>query len=128
MSSELPSFRPSEEVDFELEMGVFLSKPVPFGSRARMSSAKDHIFGMVLLNDWSSRDLQRFEMPPLGPFHGKGFGTSISPWIVTLEALEKVQSARAEPQDPRPLPHLSWNGDPTKETFDIELAVAIIRM
>lgn len=108
-------------------MGVFLAKPVRFGERARMIDVKDHIFGFVLLNDWSSRDMQRFEMAPLGPFHGKGFGTSISPWIVTLEALENAQSARAEPQEPRPLPHLSWNGDHAKETFDVELSVVIIR-
>ena len=112
-------------MDFELEMGVFLSKPVPFGQRLEMTDVKDHIFGFVILNDWSARDIQGFEMPPLGPFHGKGMGTTISPWIVTMDALEAAKSVREELQDPAPLPHLSWNGSPADETFDIELTASI---
>ena len=90
-----------------------------------MTDVQDHIFGFVILNDWSARDIQNFEMPPLGPFHGKGMGTTISPWIITMDALEAAKSARGEPQDPAPLPHLSWNGNPTDETFDIELTAII---
>lgn len=67
-----PIYAPSEQLDFELEMGYFVSKPVPFGETLDISMAKEHVFGFVMLNDWSSRDLQVFEMKPLGPFHGKG--------------------------------------------------------
>lgn len=67
-----PTYGPSKEIDYELEMGMFVSKPVEYGSELRISEAEDHIFGFVLLNDWSARDLQNFEMKPLGPFHSKG--------------------------------------------------------
>ena len=70
-STDLPSLQPSTAMDFELEIGVFLSKAVPFGQRLQMADVKDHIFGFVILNDWSARDIQQFEMPPLGPFHSK---------------------------------------------------------
>jgi fumarylacetoacetase len=120
-------FLPTSKLDFELEMGVFLCRPLPRGERLTATSAKEHIFGLVILNDWSSRDIQVFEMPPLGPFHAKGFGTSISPWIITTEALELVESSRAVPQQPAPLPHLAWTGDESEATFDIELAVTINR-
>jgi len=69
---DIPVYGPSDRVDYELEMGFFVSKPVPFGSELSIGSAPEHIFGFVLLNDWSARDLQMFEMKPLGPFHGKG--------------------------------------------------------
>lgn len=67
-----PVYRPSERLDFELEMGYFVSKPIDFGETLGIENAPEHIFGFVLLNDWSSRDIQAFEMPPLGPFHSKG--------------------------------------------------------
>lgn len=70
--SKKPTYGPSRAVDYELEMGFFVSKPIPFGAEMDIAEAKEHIFGFVLLNDWSSRDLQLFEMRPLGPFHGKG--------------------------------------------------------
>jgi fumarylacetoacetase len=69
---DVPTYGPSQELDFELEMGYFVSKPVEYGSELRITEADEHIFGFVLLNDWSARDLQVFEMKPLGPFHGKG--------------------------------------------------------
>lgn len=119
-------FGPSKQLDFELEMGVFLSRPLPRGQRVRINEAKDFIFGFVILNDWSSRDLQVFEMPPLGPFHGKGFGTSISPWIITLDALEAAESPRATLQQPLPLPHLNWKDD-ARATFNIDLSVKLRR-
>lgn len=79
-------------MDFELEMGFFVSKPVPFGKTIkRVEDAKEHIFGFVMLNDWSARDVQFAEMTPLGPFNGKGSGTTISPWVVTLDALEGAE-------------------------------------
>ncbi len=103
--ADAPSFGPSREVDFELEVGAFvgpgnrLAEPVPVGE------AQDHVFGLVLVNDWSARDIQRWEYRPLGPFLAKNFATSISPWIVTLEALDPFRVAGPE-QEPRPLPYL----------------------
>jgi fumarylacetoacetase len=67
-----PTYGPSRQLDYELEMGVFVSKPIAHGSEMKIGDAEEHIFGFVILNDWSSRDLQMFEMKPLGPFHGKG--------------------------------------------------------
>ena len=109
-------------------MGVFISKPLLRGKRLSVEETQNHIFGFVLLNDWSSRDIQMWEMPPLGPFHGKGFGTTISPWIVTLEALASVKSNTHVVQEPKPLPHLSWTGDEQEATFDIEVSVSLKRM
>ena len=87
------AFTPTKKLDMELEMGVFISKPLDSGQILNIKDVKDHIFGFVILNDWSARDIQAFEMAPLGPFHSKGFGTFISPWIVTMDALDLVQSA-----------------------------------
>lgn len=88
-----PAFQPTRSLDFELEIGVFLSKPLPRGQHLDIANAKDHIFDLVLLNDWSSRDIQMFEMHPLGPFHSKSSGTTINPWIVTMEALAEAECA-----------------------------------
>ncbi|PWY85965.1 2-hydroxyhepta-2,4-diene-1,7-dioate isomerase [Aspergillus heteromorphus CBS 117.55] len=122
----LPVFKPSARFDFELEMGVYLSRPYPPGEILDIADAKDYIFGLVILNDWSARDIQTFEMTPLGPFHGKGSGTSISPWIVTMEALEGSR-CEAKPQSPAPLRHLAWKGEAGEATFDIELKARVIR-
>lgn len=122
-----PFYTATRKLDFELEMGVIISKPLPPGQQITTELAKDHIFGFVILNDWSSRDIQSFEMLPLGPFHSKGFMTSISPWIVTMEALECSETARTIPQNPPPLPHLAWNGQACCATFNIDLSVRIIR-
>jgi fumarylacetoacetase len=84
------TYAPSQKFDFELEMGVFISKPIEYGKPTPASRARDHVFGFVLLNDWSARDIQFYEMTPLGPFNGKATATSISPWIVTIEALEEA--------------------------------------
>lgn len=81
------SFQASQKLDFEVEMGAIISKPVESGKRISAREAPEHIFGYVLLNDWSSRDIQKHEMTPFGPFHSKSFRTSISPWVVTLDAL-----------------------------------------
>lgn len=81
------SFQASQRLDFEIEMGAIISKPVESGKRINAREAPEHIFGYVLLNDWSSRDIQKHEMTPFGPFHSKSFRTSISPWVVTLDAL-----------------------------------------
>ncbi|CRG92085.1 fumarylacetoacetase [Talaromyces islandicus] len=121
-----PIYGPSLGLDYELEMGFFVSKPVKHGTELDINEADQHIFGFVLLNDWSSRDLQLFEMRPLGPFNGKSFGTSISPWVVTMDALRPYRCAPNTKQDPPPFDHLKW---PTEEdaTFDIKLEIELIR-
>ena len=103
-----PSFGPSRRLDYELELGAFLGPGNALGKPIRAAEAADHIFGVCLLNDWSARDMQTWEYQPLGPFLAKNFATSISPWIVTLEALAPFRCAPAPrpPDDPRPLPHL----------------------
>ncbi|KAH7304248.1 hypothetical protein B0I35DRAFT_454762 [Stachybotrys elegans] len=120
-----PVYGPSRALDFELEMGVFVSKPIDFASVLDIRDVEEHVFGFVLLNDWSARDLQVFEMKPLGPFHGKGFGTSISPWVVTMEALDPFKCSPKTKQNPAPFDHLKWPGP--AGTFDINLEVELIR-
>ncbi|KAK7900353.1 hypothetical protein LTR67_004099 [Exophiala xenobiotica] len=124
------SFKPESHMDYELEMAVWLSKPVPRGQRLKIANAQDHIFGLTLLNDWSARQIQRFEMPPLGPFHSKGSCTSVSPWIVPIEALqgeEVAQCSRKTKQEPPPPPHLTWQDDAAAAaTFDIDLTVKLL--
>lgn len=109
-------------------MGIYVSKPLPPGQILDIRQVRDHIFGFVLLNDWSARDIQGFEMNPLGPFHSKGFGTTISPWIVTMEALVPVACERMIPQNPGPLRHLAWKGLAEEEIFRVELSAKILSM
>lgn len=117
----VPVFGPTKELDFELELGFFLSEGNDLGEPIPIGSAEDHILGVVLLNDWSARDVQRWEYQPLGPFLAKSFATSISPWIVSLDALEPFRVDGA-PQEPDVLPHLR----PSKPShYDIQLEVAI---
>ncbi|KAK5110922.1 hypothetical protein LTR62_005460 [Meristemomyces frigidus] len=121
-----PIYGPSRKLDFELEMGYYISQPVPWGSTMRIQDAREHIFGFVLLNDWSARDHQLFEMRPLGPFHSKGFGTSLSNWIVPMEALGPFACAPKTVQDPAPLEHLMWP-ETEQGTLDIKLRVKLVR-
>ncbi len=116
-----PVFGPSKSVDFELEMGAFVGPGNDLGRPIPIAEAPDHIFGMVLVNDWSARDIQAWEYVPLGPFLAKNFGTSVSPWVVPLAALEPFRTAGPR-QDPEPLPYLRSPGD---WAFDIELEVTI---
>lgn len=116
-----PTFGPSRRVDFELELGVLLGQGNPLGHSIPVSEAPDHVFGMVLVNDWSARDIQQWEYVPLGPFLAKSFGTSISPWVVTAEALEPFRTAGPR-QDPPPLPYLRSAADCA---YDIHLEVTI---
>ncbi|EGC29924.1 hypothetical protein DICPUDRAFT_51018 [Dictyostelium purpureum] len=116
-----PTFNQCKLLDFELEMGALVGVPNNLGEPVPISQAKDHIFGLVLLNDWSARDIQKWEYVPLGPFLAKNFGTTISPWVVTMEALQPF-AVDAPHQDPTPLPYLQESG---KNTFDIELTVGI---
>lgn len=118
---DLPKFGPSKLLDFELEMGFFIGKGNDLGKAIPVKKAQDHIFGFVLVNDWSARDIQKWEYVPLGPFLAKNFATSISPWIVTLDALEPFKVQRQK-QDPQPLPYLRSNGE---WHYDIQLEVSI---
>lgn len=112
-------FGPSRALDYELELGFFIGPGNPLGEPVPIAKAAEHIFGFVLVNDWSARDIQKWEYVPLGPFLAKNFATTISPWVVPLEALEPFRTA-GPPQDPTPLPYLHSTGD---WAFDIELAV-----
>ena len=116
-----PVFGASRSIDFELEMGFITTDVNVMGENIPVHQAEDYIFGMVLLNDWSARDIQKWEYIPLGPFLAKNFATSISPWIVTMDALEPFRT-KGPKQNPNPLPYLQQNG---KHTFDINLEVAI---
>lgn len=119
--AELPSFGPTKLLDFELEMGFFVGTGTNSGETIDVNKAADNIFGMVLVNDWSARDIQKWEYVPLGPFLAKNFATSISPWVVTLEALEPFKAKREE-QIPEVLPYLKNTGD---WLYDINLKVII---
>ncbi|MBH31139.1 MAG: fumarylacetoacetase [Candidatus Marinimicrobia bacterium] len=119
--AESPQFGASKVLDFELEMGFFIGPSGELGDPISVNDAENHIFGMVLVNDWSARDIQKWEYQPLGPFLAKNFGTTISPWVVTLEALEPFRCDGPE-QTPEPLPYLRSTG---KRTFDIQLEVAL---
>lgn len=103
-----PYFGPTQKLDFELEMAAIVGPGNELGKPVDVNRAADHIFGLVLMNDWSARDIQAWEYVPLGPFLGKSFGTTISPWIVTLDALEPF-TCDAPKQDPDPLPYLVEN-------------------
>ena len=119
--SKQPIYGPSARMDFELEMAFIIGKNSDLGDSVSTASAEDHIFGMVLFNDWSARDIQKWEYVPLGPFLGKSFASTISPWIVTLEALDHFRVAGPE-QDPAVLPYLEYEGD---KNYDINLEVLI---
>jgi fumarylacetoacetase len=114
-----PLFVPSRSVDFELEMAFFIGPGNRLGRPIPVEKAAEHIFGLVLLNDWSARDVQAWEYQPLGPFLAKNFGTSISPWVVTLDALEPFRVA-GPVQEPPPLPYLRTTGP---WAYDIHLEV-----
>jgi len=119
--AEMPSFGKSKRVDFELEMACIIGKENILGSPITTDNAGDHIFGLALFNDWSARDIQKWEYVPLGPFLGKSFGSSLSPWIVTIEALEAFK-VEGPDQVPEVLPYLQSTG---KNNFDIDLSVMI---
>lgn len=117
-----PVFGPSRQLDFELEVGFFTYEGKPLGQRISTAEAEDRIFGLSLFNDWSARDLQAWEYVPLGPFLGKNFASSISPWVVTLDALEPFRVA-GPVQEPAVLPYLQYDG---MKHYDIALEVAIL--
>lgn len=119
--SEMPVFCPTQKLDFELELAFITSKSNALGTSITTTEAEDFIFGFVLFNDWSARDIQQWEYVPLGPFLGKNFGSTISPWIVTMDALEPFR-VRGPEQFPHVLPYLAYEGD---KSFDINLEVLI---
>lgn len=120
-SAEVPTFGPCKRLDFELEMGVVVGSASQMGHMLTEAQAAEMIFGFVLLNDWSARDIQQWEYVPLGPFQAKAFGTSISPWVVTREALEPFR-VQGPTQDPTPLPYLQQKGANNYNlTLDVEL-------
>ncbi len=116
-----PVFGPSRLVDFELETAFITTDANVMGENIPVNEAEDYIFGMVLLNDWSARDIQKWEYVPLGPFLAKNFASSISPWIVTMDALEPFR-VKGPKQEPTPLPYLQQKG---KHAYDINLEVYI---
>ena len=116
-----PVFGPSRLVDFELETAFITTDANIMGENIPINEAEDYIFGMVLLNDWSARDMQKWEYVPLGPFLAKNFASSISPWIVTMDALEAFR-VKGPKQEPTPLPYLQQKG---KHAYDINLEVYI---
>jgi fumarylacetoacetase len=123
-----PSFGPSRRLDYELELGIWIGAPNAPGTPIPISQAADHIAGFCLLNDWSARDIQAWEYQPLGPFLAKNFATTISPWIITPEALAPFRAPQApRPEgDPRPLPYLWDDADQAQGALDIQLEVLIV--
>ena len=119
--AENPTFGPCKLLDFELEMGFFTFEGKPLGDQISTNEADDFIFGMCLFNDWSARDIQKWEYVPLGPFLAKNFASSMSPWIVTLDALEPFRIPGPF-QEPKVLPYLEYNGN---KHLDINLEVSI---
>jgi fumarylacetoacetase len=119
--AEAPVFGPCRLMDFELEMGFFVGSGNAQGEPVPVDRADERIFGLVLVNDWSARDIQKWEYQPLGPFNAKNFATTISPWVVTLEALAPFRCA-APGQDPEPLAYLRESG---RHTYDIHLEVEV---
>ena len=121
LDSETPIFSSSNRVDFELEMGYIIGKNSSLGSSISTTNSQDYIFGKVLFNDWSARDIQKWEYVPLGPFLGKSFASSISPWVVTMEALDPFRVS-GPIQEPNVLDYLKFDG---LKNYDINLSVSI---
>ncbi|HEU0184162.1 MAG TPA: fumarylacetoacetase [Blastocatellia bacterium] len=126
-NAESPAFGPSKVLDYELEVGFFVGQGNAQGNPVRIAEAEDHIFGLCLVNDWSARDIQRWEYQPLGPFLSKSFATTISPWIVAMEALApfRAPAFRRPAGDPEPLPYLDAPENRERGGFDIKLEVFI---
>jgi len=122
IDSDKPIFTSSKRIDFELEMGYIIGKKSSLGSSITTDDADNYIFGKVLFNDWSARDIQKWEYVPLGPFLGKSFASSISPWVVTIEALDNFRVA-GPIQNPEVLDYLKFNG---LKNYDINLSVSIL--
>jgi len=122
-----PTFGPSRRLDYEMEVGAFVGAGNSLGQPIAIDAAEEHIFGLCLVNDWSARDLQTWEYQPLGPFLSKSFATTVSPWVVTLDALEPFRrpAYARPPGDPAPLPYLSSESNASRGGIDITLDVLI---
>ena len=119
---DTPVVGPSQRMDFELELGVVIGRPNEGGEPIAMADAESHVFGITLLNDWSARDVQSWESQPLGPFLAKNFASTLSPWMVTLEALQPFRVPFERPAgDPQPLPYLDSDANRAEGAFSIEL-------
>lgn len=121
---KIPIFSPSRRLDIEVELGAFLCKDNDMGSPVPVNSAADHIFGYVLMNDWSARDIQAWEYVPLGPFNAKNFGTTISPWVVLTDALQPYRTKGIQ-NDSKLLPYLQEKEE--KNVYDIRIGVDLAR-
>ncbi len=119
--STAPVFQPTQRLDFELELAFVIGRPSALGQPVSVSEAEDYIFGLLLFNDWSARDIQRWEYQPLGPFLGKSFASTVSPWVVTLDALAPFRTA-GPAQDPPVLPYLQ---QPDGSHLDLQLEVEV---
>ncbi len=121
-----PAYGPCARLDYELELGIFIGQGNAQGTQIPLARAEEHVFGICLLNDWSARDIQFWEMAPLGPFLGKSFATTISPWIVTLDALEPFRAPWTRAAElPQPLPYLEAPGNRARGAIDIQLEVRL---
>jgi fumarylacetoacetase len=122
--AEAPELRPTARLDFELEMGIVIGGANALGEAVPIERAEQQVFGLTLFNDWSARDVQAWEYQPLGPFLSKNFASTISPWVVTLEALAPFRRPFTRPEgDPRPLPYLHGEADAAAGAFDVQLEV-----
>ncbi len=122
-----PAFRPTSRLDYEAEIGFVVGRGTRLGRPIPIQDAEDHMFGLCLVNDWSARDIQAWEYQPLGPFLGKSFATTLSPWVVTLEALAPFRCPALErpPDDPAPLPHLYSTENAARGGFDAAVEVFV---
>ncbi len=127
-ADEVPAFGPSRRLDFELELGVWVGPGNALGEPIPIADAARHVAGYSLLNDWSARDIQAWEYQPLGPFLAKSFATTVSPWVITPEALAPFRRAQPSrpPGDPEPLPYLLDANDQATGAYDIELEVLLV--
>ena len=124
--AEAPGFGPSKRLDYELELGIWIGPGNEMGEAIGIGQAEQHVAGYCLLNDWSARDVQAWEYQPLGPFLAKNFASTISPWIVTLEALEPFRTAWTRPAgDPQPLPYLSSDANRAQGAYDVQMEVLL---
>jgi fumarylacetoacetase len=123
-----PSYQASRRLDYELEVGAWIGQGNSLGARIPIETAESHLFGLCLLNDWSARDIQQWEYQPLGPFLAKSFATSISPWVITMHALEpfRVAASRRPDGDPQPLAYLASVADQERGGIDVRLEVSLV--
>jgi len=125
--NDAPAFGPTKALDYEAEVGFFIGQPNSLGVPVPIDDAPGHVFGFCLVNDWSARDIQSWEYQPLGPFLAKNFATTVSPWVITAEAVEpyRVPAFLRPPEDPRPLPYLSSDRDQREGGIDLTIEVFI---